>query len=294
MTSSQAVEQHVTINPAAHMGAITLAVADLARSIAFYHEKLGMKAIDRADGRATMGVGSTLLLHLIEQQGAIPQPPRTTGLYHVAILLPSRADLGRVLLNLIAARCSLQGASDHRVSEAVYLADPDGNGLEIYRDRPRDEWEWNRDHRVQMDTLPLDIDGVIGSVETSGARFAGMPEGTQIGHVHLRVGDTVEAEAFYHGTIGFDVVAAFPGALFVSAGGYHHHLGLNTWQSRNAPRPPHHSTGLREFVILVPDDAARDAITDRVRAAGVAVEQDGAAARFDDPWGNRIRLAVER
>jgi len=226
------------IHPQTQLGIVSLTVSDLARSLDFYTRTLGMDILAQTDHGATVGVAasSLALLELVELPGAKPQPQFSTGLYHVAILLPSRADLGRWLLHMAADGYPLQGASDHRVSEAVYLADPDENGLEIYRDRPRAEWVW-RANNVEMATLPMDIDGVLdaGRAASRDSAVWQMPAGTTVGHIHLRVGDIARAQAFYHDLLGFDIVMQMPSALFVSAGGYHHHIGANTWGSRGAP-----------------------------------------------------------
>jgi catechol 2,3-dioxygenase len=223
---------------------------------------------------------------------ARPQPSFSTGLYHVAILMPTRAELGRVILNLGRTQYPVSGAADHLVSEALYLNDPDGNGLELYRDRPREEWRWNGTE-VVMSNAPFDVDGIVGSVDDPDAPFAGMAAGTTVGHVHLRVGDIPAAEAFYVGVMGFDVVSRWTGALFVSAGGYHHHLGLNVWGSRNAPRPPADSVGLREYTLLVPDPPALGSVAGRLDAANISYGRGEGDLRVDDPWGNTIRVAVE-
>jgi catechol 2,3-dioxygenase len=281
------------LNPATHMGAVTLAVANLAKSLDFYTNSLGMQVLNQADKTATVGAGKTPLLHLIELPGARPQPDYSTGLYHVAILVPSRPDLGRIIINLARQQYPIGGFGDHLVSEAMYLNDPDGNGLEIYRDRPRAEWKWNG-NQVVMATDPVDVEGVVASVEDPNAPFTGMPDGTVIGHMHLRVGDIAKANAFYHGILGFDVVADLGrSALFVSAGGYHHHIGMNVWHSRNAPRPPENAVGLREFSIVVPDAEAQSQVVARLESAGITFNRDGSAVLFDDPWGNRIRLVTE-
>ena len=219
MVTNQTTVQTV-IDPAAHMGAVVLTVANLAQSLDFYGKVLGITRIDQDNGEktATIGVGSTPLLHLQEFQGARPQPTYSTGLYHVAILVPSRPDLGRVLINLARLQYPIQGFGDHFVSEAMYLADPDGNGLEIYRDRPRSEWQYNG-RQIVMGTEAVDVDAVISEVVNPNTAFTGIAEGTVIGHVHLRVGNIAKAEAFYHDIIGFDVMAKMPSALFVSAGG---------------------------------------------------------------------------
>ncbi len=280
-----------TLHPDTHIGTVTLAVADLARAVDFYTGVLGLAVQQQQAGGALLGAGDAALLCLRALPGGQRQPARTTGLYHVAILLPTRADLGRVLLNLARTQYPVSGFADHLVSEAIYLDDPDGNGLELYRDRPRETWR--RDGgQVRMASDPLDVDGVLADGGDPRAPFTGMPAGTVIGHMHLRVGDIPQAEAFYSGVLGFDVVARWPGALFVSAGGYHHHLGLNTWQSQGAPPPPANAVGLREYSLALPDEPARAALIARVTAAGRAHQQDAAGVTVADPWGNTLRLAL--
>jgi catechol 2,3-dioxygenase len=274
------------------MGPATLKVANLARSVDFYNRILGLAVLEQGQKSATLGVDGAPLLRLEAVEGGQRQPDFSTGLYHLAIRLPSRVELGRVLLNLARSQYPVSGFSDHLVSEAIYLNDPDGNGLELYRDRPRAEWPY-KNGMIQMATDPLDVEGIMGSVPDPEAPFEGMPAGTDIGHVHLRAGDIPAAEKFYHDVLGFDIVARMPSALFVSAGGYHHHLGLNTWQSRNAPRPPANSVGLGDYTIFVPGAAARDEIAARLEAASLSTQRDGEALLVDDPWGNRIRIVPE-
>lgn len=293
MTFNQPLTQSTTrLHPATHMGAATLAVADLTRSVDFYTNVLGMRVFQQGDGKATLGAGNTPLLHLIEIPGARPQPDWSTGLYHAAILMPSRPDLGRVLINLARTQYPVGGFADHLVSEAIYLSDPDGNGLEIYRDRPRDEWTWDGT-QVRMASDPIDLDGIIASVPGPDAPFAGMPDGTTMGHMHLRIGDIEKAEAFYQGIVGFDVVARWHSALFVSAGGYHHHLGLNTWHSRNAPPAPPDAVGLREYVIFQPNEDALNQLLARFDSAGIAYARQDGDVLVNDPWSNRLRWVVE-
>jgi catechol 2,3-dioxygenase len=286
-------QTYVSIHPATHMGPATLAVADLARSVDFYTNILGMKVLKESENGSTVGAGTTPLLYLQAKPGAKRQPERSTGLYHVAILQPSRPDLGRVVINLARTQYPVGGFADHLVSEAIYLDDPDGNGLELYRDRPRSEWQWNGS-QVKMASDPIDMDGIIASVEDPEAPFTGMADGTTIGHMHLRVGDIPKAQAFYQDVLGFDVIAKMPSALFVSAGGYHHHIGMNTWHSLNAPRPPADSVGLQEYVILVPDTDAQGEVLGRLSSGNVSYETQSADVLFDDPWGNRIRLSPEQ
>lgn len=289
MISNSPTSASTTLHPATHVGAVTLAVSDLAQSVDFYTRILGMTVLNQESGQAIVGAGSTPLLHLQEIPGVIRQPSWSTGLYHVAILFPSRPDLGRVLINMARHQYQPSGYADHLVSEAIYLDDPDGNGLELYRDRPRSEWKWSGG-RIVMASDPIDLDGIIASVQDQSAPYAGMPDGTIIGHVHLRVGNIPQAEAFYNGILGFDVVASMGSALFISAGGYHHHIGMNIWHSRGAPPAPANAVGLREYTILVPDAAARDQITARLDNNSVTYQRQGNDILLDDPWSNHIRV----
>lgn len=273
------------------IGELALTVADLDRSIAFYTGPLGFQVLSRDGGAATLGAADRPLLHVVEQRGARPWPGYATGLYHFAVLLPTRADLGRWLRNWLAHGYPLPGQGDHLVSEALYLSDPDGNGIEVYRDRPRDEWQWDGD-TVRMASLPVDIDGLLTLAEREGMAWSGFPAGTTIGHMHLQVGDIPQAAAYYRDVLGFDLVASMPSALFVSAGGYHHHIGLNTWHSRGASPAPEGTAGLRFFTIDFAGEPARAAVIERVAAAGGAIEWDDAVAVIHDPWSNELHLRV--
>ena len=280
-----------SIHPDTGIGLVTLRVANLERSLRFYEGILGFRSIERSDGTAILGAeNGQPLLELKEVPGASPQPMRSTGLYHVAILLPSRADLGYMLMRL--ARAGLEiGQADHLVSEALYLSDPDGNGLEIYRDRPRESWQWSSG-QVRMATDPLDLYGLMEEGRRDAVAWEVIPAGTRIGHMHLRVGDIPQAEHFYHTILGFDIIARMPSALFLSAGGYHHHIGLNTWQSRGARPAPQDTAGLQTFVIALPDQAALAEVRARLEAHGVPIEEQGEDVLVADPWNNQIRLAV--
>ena len=283
-----------TIDPATQVGLLALTVADLDRSIAFYTDTLGFRLLERAGANATLGAPATPLLLLTEQPGARPWPHDRyayTGLYHFAIVVPTRADLGRWLRHWLELGNPLPGQGDHLVSEALYLSDPDGNGIEVYRDRPRSEWTWVGG-QVQMATDPVDIRGLLIDAERAGQPWVGFPAGTRIGHMHLQVGDIPQAAAFYHDVLGFDIVAQMPTALFVSAGGYHHHIGMNIWHSRNAPAAPAGTAGLRVFTLELPTEASREAVLARVQAAGIAYTREGAVVRLHDPWQNAILLTV--
>jgi catechol 2,3-dioxygenase len=269
------------------IGAVALTVADLDRSIAFYEDRLGFRTHHRAGTQALLGAGASHLLELTENRAA-RRVQGTTGLYHFAILVPSRVDLARALERLASTGTPIQGASDHHVSEAIYLADPDGNGIEIYADRARSAWSY-ADGRLRMGTDPLDIDGLMGELAQADRGWHGLPAGTVNGHIHLHVSDLAAAEAFYVGTLGFDLVTRYGGrASFVSAGGYHHHVGLNTWAGVGAPPPPRDATGLRHFVLDLPTPAAVDAVADRLRAAGTPYESREAELVTRDPSSNAV------
>jgi catechol 2,3-dioxygenase len=283
--------QSAPIHPSTSMGTVRLTVSDLDRSRAFYEEAIGLRASERQDGTLAFGVAGDRPLVELRGDGSAPAlDRRATGLYHLAILMPSRLDLGFALGRLAHAGWPLDGASDHLVSEALYLSDPDGNGIELYRDRPREEWR-RVDGQLAMSTLPLDLQGVLDERGDAPAIPPLAPSGTGIGHVHLQVSDLGEAEEFYSGVLGFEVtVRGYPGALFVSAGGYHHHLGLNTWHSLGAAAPPPGSVGLRNFEIVLPDTGELERVVGRVHAAGIAVDRDPSGSLIRDPSGNGVLL----
>jgi catechol 2,3-dioxygenase len=280
------------IDPRTTVGPVALTVRDLGRVREFYERTVGLTTLADDGATATLAAGGRPLVELVADASAPPRPPRTTGLFHLAILVPDRAELARALRRLIDARGQLQGASDHLVSEALYLADPEGNGIEIYRDRPRDEWR--REHgELAMATLPLDLDDVLAEMDPGAWDGAPIAAGTRIGHVHLNVADLDASERFYAGLLGLDVmVRGYPGALFLAAGGYHHHLGLNTWRGPGAPQPPPGALGLRTFELTLPDATALEAAIGSLRDGGVEVATVGAAAVVADPSGNRLRLAA--
>ncbi len=275
------------------VGTVALTVSDLDRSRAFYERAIGLRATELDDG--TLALGAAGARPLIELRGDSSAPRlnrRAPGLYHLAILVPSRLDLAFALARLAQERWPLDGASDHLVSEALYLSDPDGNGIEIYRDRPRADWPRAGD-QLRMATLPLDLDNVLSELRAATELQGLAPSGTRIGHVHLQVADVAEAEAFYHGVLGFDVmVRGFPGALFVSAGGYHHHIGLNTWHSDGAGPAEPGSVGLRSFEVMLPSAEALELALARVRSAGVETEPAGGRTLVRDPFGNRVVLTA--
>jgi catechol 2,3-dioxygenase len=282
------------IDPDTSVGTVRLTVTDLDRSRAFYERAVGLRPKELDDGTLALGAaGERPLIELRGDSAARGLNRRAPGLYHLAVLVPTRLDLAFALARIAEARYPLDGASDHLVSEALYLSDPDGNGIEVYRDRPRAEWPRAGD-QLQMSTLPLDLDDVIGELRAATELQASVPSGTKIGHVHLQVSDLSEAERFYNGVLGFDVIVrGYPGALFVSAGGYHHHIGLNTWHSAGAAPAPEGSVGLRSFEIELPDEPALEAVLARLDAASIPSTRqcDGVLAR--DPFGNGVVLRTQ-
>ena len=276
------------IDPGTNIGAVRLRVADLDGIRLFYERALGLTETNSGgDDVVSLGAGGRTLIELEADPDAAERLPRTTGLFHLAILQPNRAELAKALHRIANAGTRLTGASDHLVSEALYMRDPEGNGIEVYRDRPQEEWPV-RDGQIQMDTLPLDLDGILA--EPTGGEIGPSPDGTRMGHVHLNVADLRPTEDFYAGTLGFEVtVRGYPGALFVSAGGYHHHIGLNTWAGEGSPPPPEGSRGLRWYEIRVPSEEL-DRIEGSLGDAGVDAERDEQGIRTADPSGNGILL----
>jgi catechol 2,3-dioxygenase len=263
------------------LGPLHLTVSDLDRSVGFYQDALGLRVHGRDDGSAALGAGGADLLVLHEQPGARPAG-RHAGLYHFALLFPDRAALARALGRLAVTRTPIDGASDHGVSEALYLSDPDGNGIELYADRDRSEWPPppGNDWRVGMFTHALDLDGLLATVAGEPPERQADP-GLRVGHVHLHVGDLDAALRFYRDVVGLELMAGMPSALFLSAGGYHHHLGVNTWRGEGVGPVPAGTVGLREWTVVL-DPATLTELGERL-----ALDADGGAV---DPAGNRVRF----
>jgi catechol 2,3-dioxygenase len=272
------------------MGPVHLSVADLARALDYYERTIGLRVLGREDGRASLGVGTRELLVLVEEPGAKPADGYT-GLFHFALLLPERRELARWLAHAGRDRVPLTGASDHYVSEALYLRDPDRHGIEIYADRPRSVWEGKVAH---MGTWPLDLDSLLSELEDPATEpFEGLPDGATMGHVHLRVAAIPETVAFYRDVLGFDEMASLGDqAAFLSAGGYHHHVGANVWESRGAPPAPDGSARLRRATIVLPDAKERDRAAARVAAAGQEPEARDDGVLVHDPSGNAVLLTA--
>jgi len=272
-----------------HVGAVHLQISDLQRSVEYYQGVLGLEVLERDAGRASLGASGAArpLVHLLEKRGIAQAPPRGRfGLFHFAILLSDRGALGRFAAHVLGLGLR-PGMADHAVSEALYLSDPDGLGIEVYADRPRASWAYRGDELV-MTTDPLDIAGLITGREGSWTA----PDGTTMGHVHLHVGDLAPAEAFYHRALGFDkTVWSYPGALFLSAGGYHHHLGTNTWSPGPSARAD--EAKLLEWELVVPERQHTSDVAQRLRAHGFVVDDALDGVQTSDPWGTRVHVRSE-
>jgi catechol 2,3-dioxygenase len=274
------------------VGRVTLTVHDLGGVRDFYERVVGLVEIEAGESSVVLGAGDTPLVELVEDLAAPPRPPRTTGLFHLAILVPDRGELARSLRRLIETKWPLAGASDHLVSEALYFSDPEGNGIEIYCDRARNEWQRD-DDELRMATLPLDLNDLLGELGGEAVADRAIQADTRMGHVHLNVDDLATGERFYARLLGLDVTArGYPGALFLAAGGYHHHIGLNTWRGEGIPAPPPGSLGLRSFELSLPDREAFEAVVARLRTNGATVDDEDATALTRDPAGNAVRLTV--
>lgn len=273
------------------VGVVHLTVADLERSLDYYRRAIGLAVLHRDGASASLGVGERELLFLVEEPGAQPAVGHT-GLYHFAMLLPRRVDLARWLAHAARDQVALVGLSDHFVSEALYLSDPDEHGIEIYWDRPREVWEDQVAGR--MTTQPLDVDSLLGELpDPRFEPFDGLPAGTIMGHVHLKVAAIPETLAFYRDVLGFALMAQLgPYAAFLSAGGYHHHIGANTWESLGASAPAPGTAALRHATIVLPDEAERDRVIERVQAGGQVPRQSAAGPMIHDPSRNAIVLAI--
>jgi catechol 2,3-dioxygenase len=264
------------------MGPVELSVSDLERTLDYWLGVVGLRVLARDAGRASLGAGLQELVRFAEDPG-VRSARGFAGLFHVALLLPTRRHLGRWLAHAAQDRVPLEGLSDHAVSEAIYLRDPDEHGIEIYADRPREQWEGRV--RELMTTLPLDVDSLLAEADRPSVE---LPEGTVVGHTHLCVSDIADTVHFYGDELGFEVMAQLgPAAAFLAAGGYHHHVGANTWESRDRPKAPAGTARLLEATILVPDDHELERV-----AARLEVDVEDGAIRVEDPSGNPLRVAA--
>lgn len=285
MTSSGVQSGSAPVLPATlRLGPTHLTVTDLDRSIGFYQDAIGLRQHWRDGSVAGLGAGGEDLLVLTEEPQAKPAG-RHAGLYHVALLYPSREELARAAQRLAATRTPISGASDHGISEAIYLPDPDGNGLELAADRGRERWGDLSDPTT-IGPRPLDLDGLVGLVAEDEVRRHADP-GLVTGHLHLHVGDVDAGLGFYRDVLGFEPKTVFPSAAFVSAGGYHHHVAFNTWRGEGVPPVPPDAVGLRLWTVVV-DQEAVDALRERVAAAGLDVSERDGGLLLHDPWDNAV------
>lgn len=278
------------------MGPVALAVADLERSLSFYEQILGCVVLAHSRSKAVIGSERPLLL-LSEQRDAPRRPERSTGLYHVAFLLPSRTDLACTLRHLLDSGYPPERMEDHGISEALYLSDPDGNGIELYRDRPRSAWPWRQgklEATSATASIPLSAESLLAELDGTAYRWRGLPPFTRIGHVHLQVADLAQSAAFYQGVLDLEEsITGIDGARFFASGGYHHHIGCNVWASLGASAPPDDALGLRFFTLLLPEHAQVLSLISRLEAADIVATQQGQSYLLRDPARNGMVLTAE-
>ncbi|CAH0119999.1 Catechol-2,3-dioxygenase [Paenibacillus sp. CECT 9249] len=287
-----------TIHPGLELGEVQLKVSNLERSLAFYQHVVGLRILKREGNRAHLTADGHKVLVVLEEvpNASITQPRTASGLYHFAILVPTRQALGVVLRRLIDLGIHI-GQADHLVSEALYISDPDYNGIEIYRDRPREDWPRDKDGQIRMATDPIDWEGLLQEAAGSSSETAALPPDTKIGHMHFHVSDIAESGRFYCDVLGFELIGNYMrqmGALFVSAGGYHHHIGLNVWAGAGTPMPPANGTGIGYYTIVMPDEAELKKLLDRIGRAGIAVREHDQAWFVTDPTGIEIKLIASQ
>ncbi|MED4454916.1 VOC family protein [Metabacillus fastidiosus] len=276
--------------PVTFVGQVNLKVQNLERSLAFYQEIIGFKVLEQTETSASLTAdGKTVLLSIQQPNNIVPKQERTTGLYHFALLLPRRSDLAKIVQHFIGIGLRF-GSSDHLVSEALYLSDPDGNGIEIYTDRDPSEWKWGNDE-VEMAVDPLNFVSLLA--EGKQQSWKGLPAATVMGHIHLHVSELKKTEEFYIKGLGFEVVNRYGAqALFISDSKYHHHIGLNTWNGVGAPAPSPNSVGLESFTLMLPNEEKRNKIITQLNSIGVSVTEENNSFITSDPSGNRIYLQV--
>ena len=269
-----------------------LLIQNLERSIAFYTNVIGLKVLSHDEQSISLGVDKTPLLVLHENPEA-HQVRGTSGLYHFAILVPERKYLSLALQRIAETQTPVQGFAHHGVSEAIYLPDPDGNGIEIYRDLPRDEWPRDASGELAMVTDPLDVNGLLAAVDASVAEDKFMPPATTIGHMHLHVRDVDEAITFYRDALGFNLIQRYgASAGFLAAGDYHHHLGVNTWAGVGAPPKPVDAVGLQEFTVRLPDKSEFNLLLEHLKKQNITFNDTGETIVISDPSGNTLRFSA--
>lgn len=290
--TSPASQAHRTahIDPKLSLGEVALTVRDLELAVRFYTVALGLTLLAHGDGQAVLGTPGGHPLVTLRGDPQAPTPPaNATGLYHLAVAFPARPDLARWLKHAAALGLRL-GQNNHKTHEAFYFSDPEGNGIEIYHDWPREQWPFKDGRLTSFDGVAIDIQGLLGTLAGNDAGWTGAPVGTRMGHVHLKMSDADATRAFYEGVLGFDITADGMGAVFAGAGGYHHHIGNNAWHSRGGPRAPQGALGLRHYTVELSSGVELDAVTARLKDAGGAVLETPAGQFTSDPAGNRMLL----
>lgn len=277
--------------PNTFVGHVKIKVENLERSMQFYTDILGFDILEQTTSSVKLTTdGKTSILSLEQPENAIPKQGRTAGLYHYAILLPERSDLANIVVHLVEKGIRF-GASDHLVSEALYLDDPDGNGIEIYIDREPSKWTWNN-NQVAMETIQLNFEDLLKAI-IPGKTWKGMPKGTVMGHIHLHVSELEKSEEFYVNGLGLEVVLRYANhALFMSTGKYHHHVAVNVWNGIGAPQPPKNSVGLESYILVYPNEDTRQLTIDNLKKIGAEVTIENNKYYTQDPSGNRIELVI--
>ncbi len=284
------VEPSFAVTTPIHIHSLSLRVRDLEKMTYFYNAVIGLDVLGTEPNQTTLGKDGKLLISLIKRPDDDLDNPTTAGLYHTAFLMPTRTDLGRWLIMAYMNGVPFTGFADHSVSEALYLNDPEGNGIEVYADRPHQNWQW-ADNRVVMGSAQLDLDNLVEGLPEDAELPYSAPSGFRIGHVHMRVGDTQLAQDFYVKASGLDLTALIgnESAAFFSNGRYHHHIGANIWQSRNAGQRPQNMSGLEDAAFSI-QPGLMDGLRQRLKAHGSDTQESGSTIETLDPWGTKIRF----
>lgn len=287
---SEAITSTFAFDRPAHVGETRLSVRDLDLVTRYYREAIGLEVLEKDAHGAVLGAGGRPFLHLLSGKDIRPAPRKASGLFHTAFLMPDRQALGRWLVHAAHSGIRLEGAADHLVSEAIYLSDPEGNGIEIYADRPHGEWTYDAEGGVAMDTLPFDLQALYDA--TPKERFSGMDDTVAIGHLHLKVGSLPAADSFFMDVLGLAKMCDYPGASFYATGGYHHHVAANVWQSRGTGAREKDQSGLSRYSLHFNDPAALEKVKSALDRLEIATVQEGGATRFADPWGMEVVLTA--
>ncbi|QEE46819.1 VOC family protein [Rhizobium sp. WL3] len=292
MTATTSESESFALSRPVHVGRAHLVVRDLDIMAGFYEQALGLKRFEQSASGVELGAGERVLLTLTTRGDAAPAPRNAAGLFHNAFLMPDRAELAHWLAHAAKLGLQFEGASDHLVSEAIYLSDPEGNGIEFYRDRKPEEWTYHADGTVEMATNRLDLQALYDSAAKT--PWAGMSPEAALGHIHLQVGSVPEADRFYEGVLGLKKMASYPGASFFASGSYHHHVAANVWNSRNAPARTGAMTGLQDYALAFNDRETLDKVLTTLEGLEIRVERSVEGHRLTDPWGIGITLVADQ